>query len=61
LSRGPLLSCHEIVDEFGFSRATIYRRVAAGVFPRPVKIGGSTRWLRREIDAWLEGLASKAA
>jgi predicted DNA-binding transcriptional regulator AlpA len=33
--------------------ATLYRGVRAGRFPRPVKIGGSTRWVREECKSAL--------
>jgi len=35
-------------------RATVWRRVAAGDLPKPFKIGGMTRWDRREVEAMLE-------
>ena len=31
----------------GLSRSTIYVRVAAGSFPKPVQLGGPCRWLDR--------------
>ncbi|WP_082549566.1 helix-turn-helix domain-containing protein [Mesorhizobium sp. Root552] len=58
---GPLVSCRELIQVLNQSRATIYRNSASGALPKPVKIGGSTRWLRSDLQAWLEGLASKAA
>jgi prophage regulatory protein len=36
------------------SRATIYRGIAAGTFPKPVKIGAhSIAFVESEIDAWI--------
>jgi prophage regulatory protein len=38
-----------------FSRAHLHRLVAAGEFPRPVKIGGGTcAWVESEVNAYLE-------
>lgn len=38
----------------GLSRSEIYRRVARGAFPRPVRLGpNSIGWLSSEIDAWI--------
>lgn len=34
------------------SRATLYRRVGDGSFPKPVKIERRVFWIREEIDAW---------
>lgn len=55
-----LITLKEICREFGVSSATLYRWVAAGVFPPPQTIGvGTKRWRRSVIenykaspDAW---------
>jgi len=38
----------------GCSKSTLWRRVADGTVPRPVKIGGMSRWLQSEIKAVIE-------
>lgn len=38
----------------GCSKATFWRRVADGTFPRPVKIGSMSRWPESEIIAVIE-------
>lgn len=40
-----------VIDRSGLARATIYRDIAAGVFPPPVKIGGTAVWSRDEVSA----------
>ena len=38
----------------GLSRSTIYVRVAAGSFPKPVQLGGrAVGWIESEVDAWI--------
>jgi prophage regulatory protein len=38
-----------------YSRASIYRLIAAGQFPRPYSLGArAVAWLESEIDAWIE-------
>jgi prophage regulatory protein len=38
-----------------FSRPHLHRLIAAGKFPRPIKIGeGTNAWVEAEIDAYLE-------
>ncbi len=40
----------------GLSRSEIYRRIALGDFPRPVKLGErASAWSASEIDAWIAG------
>lgn len=41
----------------GLSRATIYRLIKSGKFPRPLSIGtGSVRWRQSEVIAWQKSL-----
>lgn len=45
----------EVRARVPYSRATIYRLIAAGQFPRPYSLGGrAVAWLESEIDAWIE-------
>lgn len=38
----------------GLSRSEIYRRIALGDFPRPIKLGErASAWSTAEIDAWI--------
>ena len=43
----------------GMSRSTIYDYVAAGIFPRPAKIGTASRWSRQEIADWMNARLSE--
>jgi predicted DNA-binding transcriptional regulator AlpA len=53
-----LLDQKEVCRLFGGSRplnpSTLYRHIRKGTFPKPVKIGGSSRWLRSECEAVLQ-------
>jgi len=45
----------------GLSRATIYRLIKAGKFPRPLSIGtGSVRWRQSDVIAWQQSLVITA-
>lgn len=48
----------QVVKIAGISRASIWRRVKAGDFPAPFRLGGGNAigWKSDEIDEWLEGL-----
>lgn len=38
----------------GFSAPTLWRKVKAGTFPRPVKLGQNmTAWRCEEVQAWM--------
>ena len=48
------LRINEVMLRTGLSRPTIYRRCAAGTFPKPIPLGNPhiVGWLDSEIDAW---------
>ena len=42
----------------GLSRATIYRLIKAGKFPRQLSIGtGAVRWRQSDVIAWQQSLS----
>ncbi len=51
-----LLRLPEVIARTGIARSTIYRDIAAGTFPAPIRIndGGVRAWSSKEIDLWIE-------
>ena len=46
----------QVESRTGLSRSSIYAAMAAGTFPKPIRLGAlSVGWLESEIDAWLNG------
>ncbi|MGL5455527.1 MAG: helix-turn-helix transcriptional regulator [Citrobacter telavivensis] len=31
-----------------------YRLISEGQFPKPIKLGRSSRWLKSEVEAWMQ-------
>jgi predicted DNA-binding transcriptional regulator AlpA len=50
----PLLTSKEVCEWLGRSHASLYRDIAGGQIPPPVKIGHSSRWPASEIRALIE-------
>ncbi|HGU9884004.1 helix-turn-helix transcriptional regulator [Citrobacter freundii] len=56
----PSLSEDQFVDMafitrlLGVSDKWIYRLIKDGLFPKPIKLGRSSRWLPSEVEAWLQ-------
>lgn len=46
----------EVADLLRCHVATVWRRVAAGTLPQPIRIGGSTLWDLAEIEALIEAM-----
>lgn len=42
----------------GMSRSWLYKEMAAGRFPKAVKIGSASGWKASDIDAWMDGLSA---
>ncbi len=55
MSRDAILLPMKVVTHLtSLSRATIYRRVQAGTFPKPVSLGGRRiAFAREELDHWI--------
>lgn len=44
----------KVLDRTGFSKSTLYLRMAEGLFPRPISLGGrAVGWLEAEVETWL--------
>lgn len=43
------------ITEFtGLSDKWFYKLIQNGLFPKPIKLGRSSRWLRSEIEDWVQ-------
>ncbi|MFD1157908.1 helix-turn-helix transcriptional regulator [Roseovarius aestuarii] len=49
----------EVADVCQCSPSTVWRRVADGTIPKPIKIGGMTRWSMSEIAAAIEAVKAQ--
>jgi prophage regulatory protein len=55
-----LIRLPEVCRRTGKKRSSIYREIAAGIFPRPVRIGErASAWVEPEIDAFIAQLISE--
>ncbi|EXJ14861.1 helix-turn-helix transcriptional regulator [Imhoffiella purpurea] len=52
----------EVVERCGLSRSSVYNLMAAGRFPRSIKLSErAVGWRESDIDNWLAGRQSVAA
>jgi predicted DNA-binding transcriptional regulator AlpA len=60
-----LLHKREVCFLFGGSKpinpATLYRQIRKGRLPKPIRVGGSSRWLRTECEAVLQAMVNGRA
>lgn len=38
----------------GLTDKWFYKLIQLGEFPKPIKLGRSSRWLQSEVEAWLQ-------
>ncbi|MGV4276342.1 helix-turn-helix transcriptional regulator [Citrobacter farmeri] len=38
----------------GLTDKWFYKLIKDGAFPKPVKLGRSSRWLKSEVESWLQ-------
>ena len=38
----------------GLTDKWFYKLISLGEFPKPIKLGRSSRWLESEVEAWLQ-------
>jgi predicted DNA-binding transcriptional regulator AlpA len=59
--QAQLIRDKDAADMIGASVSTFWRRVQDGTFPRPIKIGGMSRWKRGDIVAVIDAAAAERA
>lgn len=60
-SKPRLISRSEVIQRVSLCKASIYKRMKAGQFPRPISIGGRrVAWLETDIDNWITEQLSQA-
>lgn len=48
------ISARQLASMLGVSIRQVWRLNETGNLPRPMRLGGSVKWLRKEIEAFLE-------
>ncbi len=55
LPRPAFYRMKDVIRITSLSRPTLYRRIAAGRFPQPVRLGGrACGWTSDALDAWIQ-------
>lgn len=48
-----LLRRAEVMDRVSLAKPTLYSRISAGTFPKPVSLGAAVRCIESEAEAWI--------
>jgi prophage regulatory protein len=50
-----VLRIEEVKAKTGLAKSTIYKYADAGIFPRPISLGGrAVGWIDSEVHEWLQ-------
>ena len=50
-----IMRLEEVMSVTGFKRSSVYKYVALGLFPKPVRLTGkSVGWVSVEIEDWIK-------
>ncbi|ELI8780163.1 TPA: helix-turn-helix transcriptional regulator [Citrobacter freundii] len=50
----PLIDMNFITAYTGMTDKWFYRLISDNAFPKPIKLGRSSRWRRSEVEAWMQ-------
>lgn len=50
----PLIDMAFITTFTGMTDKWFYKLIQDGTFPKPIKLGRSSRWFKSEVDAWMQ-------
>lgn len=54
LTNDHLVTMAFITEFTGLSDKWFYKLISEGAFPKPIKLGRSSRWLHSEVQAWMQ-------
>lgn len=54
-----LIKLAEVQKRTALCRSSIYAKVAAGTFPKPVKSGSSSAWVDTEVQGWIDAMIDR--
>lgn len=49
----PLIDMTFITTYTGMTDKWFYKLIQDGVFPKPIKLGRSSRWFKSEVETWV--------
>ncbi|ECQ3650466.1 AlpA family phage regulatory protein [Salmonella enterica] len=49
----PLIDMAFITTCTGMTDKWFYKLIGDGLFPKPIKLGRSSRWRRSEVESWM--------
>jgi len=48
-----ILRLPQVMARVGLKKSAIYKMIAAGTFPKQIKLGAASGWLESDIQKWI--------
>lgn len=55
-----MVTMASITEFTGMTDKWFYKLISQGEFPKPIKLGSSSRWLKSEVEEWLKKYIKKS-
>ncbi|MBH3037985.1 AlpA family transcriptional regulator [Serratia marcescens] len=52
--KDPLIDMAFITSFTGMTDKWFYKLIQEGIFPKPIKLGRSSRWYKSEVEHWMK-------
>ncbi|WP_320711081.1 helix-turn-helix transcriptional regulator [Enterobacter asburiae] len=52
-AQDPLIDMTYITTYTGMTDKWFYKLIGDGLFPKPIKLGRSSRWFKSEVESWM--------
>ncbi|UAN22274.1 AlpA family transcriptional regulator [Enterobacter sp. JBIWA003] len=52
-SEDPLIDMTFITTYTGMTDKWFYKLIGDGLFPKPIKLGRSSRWFKSDVESWI--------
>lgn len=52
-AQDPLIDMTFITRYTGMTDKWFYKLIGDGLFPKPIKLGRSSRWFKSEVESWM--------
>jgi len=56
----PLIDMNFITTYTNMTDKWFYKLIGANLFPKPIKLGRSSRWRKSEVEAWMQERVNKS-
>ncbi|EMI7477678.1 AlpA family phage regulatory protein [Morganella morganii] len=56
----PLVDMKFITKFTGLTDKWFYKLIQEGLFPKPIKLGRSSRWQKSQVETWLQARIAKS-